>query len=194
MVIGLPKSKLQLFSYRPAGGASPVILAGLGVRLLHEAAVASLVPRPASSPFMSKKVVTMTLNISEDSLSLSVYFKNIIPRMRPFRRNHPASLSLVLRQWYDFSMIDSCYPNIICPTNTRLFHQGYHVSRCPFFLRAPSTISPSPSPLCGRWSRHHDRWSRGLFLRNQRLAPHSNPGRFICNRGFHAVYTDNHLP
>ena len=81
-----------------------------------------LAPTPSVPPFMSKKAVTMTLNISEDSLSLSVYFKNIIPRMRPFPRNHPASLSLVLRLWYDFSMIYSFYPNIICPTNTRLFY------------------------------------------------------------------------
>ena len=45
----------------------------------------------------------MMLNISQDSLSLSVYFKNTTPRMRHSRRNHPASQSLVLRQWYGFS-------------------------------------------------------------------------------------------
>lgn len=56
-----------------------------------------------------KNVVTMILNISQDSLSLSVYFKNTTARMPHSRKNIPASLSLALRQWYGFFAIDICY-------------------------------------------------------------------------------------
>ncbi len=40
------------------------------------------------------------LNISQDSHSLSEYFKDTTAHICPFRRKHLASLSLVLRQWY----------------------------------------------------------------------------------------------
>ena len=52
------------------------------------------------------------LNISQASRSLSVYFKNTTAPMCPFRRNHLASPLLVLWQWYGFSLIDFCYPDI----------------------------------------------------------------------------------
>ena len=49
-----------------------------------------------------EKAPTKILKYVQDSRSLSVYFKNTTARMRHFQRKLPASLSLVLRQWYAF--------------------------------------------------------------------------------------------
>ena len=42
----------------------------------------------------------MVLIIFQDFRALLVYFKNTTARMRPFRQNHLALLSLVVQQWY----------------------------------------------------------------------------------------------
>lgn len=46
------------------------------------------------------EAVSKMLNVFQDSPSLSVYFKSTTARMRHSPRKNPASLSLVLQQWY----------------------------------------------------------------------------------------------
>ena len=49
------------------------------------------------------------LILSQDSLTLSEYSKNITALMSPFRRSHQASLALVHRQWYELISVEFCF-------------------------------------------------------------------------------------
>lgn len=72
------------------------------------------------------------LNMSQDSPSLSASFKRTTARLPPFRRNQPASLSLVLRQWYYFFTIDFCYPNITAQSMSQRPIHGIMYLGAPF--------------------------------------------------------------
>lgn len=74
----------------------------------------------------------MMLKVSQGSLPLSVYFKNTTARMRRFRRNPPASLSFELRQWYGFTTIDFCLPNIMALLISNFPIQGIMYLGAPF--------------------------------------------------------------
>ena len=72
----------------------------------------------------------MMLNVPQDSHSLLVFFKNTTVPMHLFRRNHPASLSLVLRQWYGF--FEFYYPKSTPLLKSNLSGQGIMYLGSPF--------------------------------------------------------------
>lgn len=74
----------------------------------------------------------MMLNIFQDSPSLSVCFKSTTARMRRSPKNHPASLSLVLRQWYGFIAIVFCKHGISALLISNRFIKGIMYLGSPF--------------------------------------------------------------